>query len=151
MTDLTTNMTNRVKMTAPLTCHCFAIRQLARHVSKLYERHLGKAHITSTQYSILVLLQRSPRTTMRDLAGVMVMERTTLLRAIKPLQREGLVTSAHEPGSPQLAFSVTRKGAVRIEKARPLWQAAQQEYEALAGPERAARFRSDSFDLTRET
>jgi len=35
-------------------CNCFATRQAARHVTRLYERHLAGADVTSAQYSILV-------------------------------------------------------------------------------------------------
>jgi hypothetical protein len=31
---------------------CFALRQAARHISKLYERHLSEVGITPTQFSI---------------------------------------------------------------------------------------------------
>ena len=136
----------------PYDCNCFATRQLARHVSKIYERHLAHAQITSTQFTILIFLHGSDGLTMSDLSRRMVMDRTTLLRAIKPLQRDDLVTSAPKVGDTrQLAFSVTPAGLRKIEEALPLWQAAQQEYEAKIGPERAARLRQDFHEFTRET
>ena len=134
----------------PIDCHCFATRQLARHVSKLYERHLSRVRLTSTQLSILVFLQQSPGMTMNELARMMVMDRTTLLRAVKPLQREGLVVSAPTTCvARQLAFSVVPKGARKIEEALPLWQAAQREYEAQIGSQQAKRLRRQFLNMTR--
>ena len=70
---------------------CFAIRQAARHISQLYERHLSEVRITPTQFSIVSALERAPDMTMAELAQAMVMERTTLVRALQPLLRNGLV------------------------------------------------------------
>ncbi|RDJ22274.1 MarR family transcriptional regulator [Bosea caraganae] len=136
-------------MTGPLACHCFATRQLARHVTKLYERHLAPSGLTGTQLSILSFLHQTPGLAMSELSHIMVMDRTTLLRAIKPLERDGLVASARKPGdSRQFAFSVSPAGLSKIERTLPLWQAAQQEYETLVGAERAAGLRRDFHELT---
>ena len=136
----------------PLACHCFATRQLARYVTKLYERHLAPAGITGTQLSILNFLRERPGMSMSELSRVMVMDRTTLLRAVKPLQGGGFVTSARRPGdSRQLALSVSPAGLHKIEQAVPLWQAAQQEYEAQVGAERAAAMRREFHELTHAT
>lgn len=71
---------------------CFAVRQAARRLSQLYERHLSAAGLTPTQFSILGALGArgangvsagalAPSLTMAQLARTMVMDRTTLLRA----------------------------------------------------------------------
>ena len=70
---------------------CFAVRQAARHISQLYERHLSAVRITPTQFSIVSALARMPEMTMAELAQAMVMERTTLVRVLQPLLRSGLV------------------------------------------------------------
>ena len=61
---------------------CFAVRQAARHISQLYERHLSAVRITPTQFSIVSALARMPEMTMAELAQAMVMERTTLVRVL---------------------------------------------------------------------
>ena len=76
-----------------LDCNCFAIRQAARFVSQLYERHVSQAGVTAAQFTLLAAIHRRPGVTMVELADAMVMERTTLVRALKPLQRDGLVTA----------------------------------------------------------
>jgi DNA-binding MarR family transcriptional regulator len=80
---------------SPENDDCFAIRQAARHISQLYERHLSEAEVTPTQFSILTVLRRGAPLTMLELAQVMVMDRTTLVRALRPLLRNGLI--AGEP------------------------------------------------------
>jgi len=132
-------------------CNCFATRQAARHITRLYERHLSTANITSAQFSILVALSQQSRMNMSELASALVMDRTTLLRAIKPLQRDGLVMS--KPGSRdtrQLVFTLSTVGRRKLKQAQRHWQAAQREFESQVGAKRATRMRRDLLALARQ-
>jgi len=137
--------------TSTLTsCNCFAIRQAARHVTKLYERHLADAQLTSAQFSILGALGEGGPMIMADLASVLVMDRTTLLRAMKPLQREDLLKSTSSPEDPrQLVFSLSPAGLRKLKQALPLWNKAQQEFETEVGTGEAARLRRSLLALAR--
>ncbi len=87
---------------------------------------------------------------MGELSRIMVMDRTTLLRASKPLPRDGLVSSAPKRAdSRQPAFTISPTGLPKIEETRPLWHAAQQEYEAQIETERASRLRQDLLSSPR--
>jgi DNA-binding MarR family transcriptional regulator len=124
-------------------CNCFAVRQAARQVTRHYERHFAAAELTSAQFSILVALSEEKCMTMLDLAQVLVMDRTTLLRAMKPLQREELLKSVASDADPrQLVFSLTPAGERKLKQALPLWLKAQEEFEAGIGSREAARLRS---------
>src|SRR6185437_12753531 len=68
------------------------LRQAARHVSQIYDRHMAQVGLRGTQYSILSKLDRVGPMSLGRLAEIMVMERTALSRAIGPLQRDGLVS-----------------------------------------------------------
>ena len=130
------------------SCNCFAVRQAARQVTRLYESHLAEAGLTSAQFSILGALGEGGPMTMADLASALVMDRTTLLRAMKPLQREDLLKT--NPGSAdprQLVFSLSTAGERRLKEALPLWHKAQEEFEAEIGPREAARLRQSLLSL----
>jgi DNA-binding MarR family transcriptional regulator len=73
---------------------CFALRQAARYVSQIYERHLSEADITPTQFSILCMLGCGKTLTMIELAQAMAMDGTTLVRALRPLLHSGPVADA---------------------------------------------------------
>jgi DNA-binding MarR family transcriptional regulator len=137
--------------TSALTsCNCFAIRQAARHVTKLYERHLGDAQLTSAQFSILGVLGDRGAMTMADLASVLVMDRTTLLRAMKPLQREDLLKTTSGSDDPrQLVFSLSPAGVRKLKQALPLWRKAQEEFEAEVGAGESARLRRSLLALAK--
>jgi DNA-binding MarR family transcriptional regulator len=129
---------------------CFAIRQAARYVSQLYDRHLAQVGLTITQFSILNRIRRAAPMTMKRLADEMVMERTTLVRALQPLQRDGLLLSRiGEAKSRELALSLTEAGEVKLVAARLLWRAAQDEFERRFGAQRAASLRRELFAMTK--
>jgi len=131
-------------------CNCFAARQAARHVTRLYERHLAGAEVTSAQFSILVLLDEQRGMSMNELAAALVMDRTTLLRALKPLQRDGFVNSKRSGSDPrQLVLALSADGHRRLKEATRLWRKAQTEFETQVGSERAARMRSELLALAR--
>jgi DNA-binding MarR family transcriptional regulator len=129
-------------------CNCFAVRQAARQVTKLYEGFLAEAGLTSAQFSILVALGEEGRMTMLELAKVLVMDRTTLLRAMKPLQREDLLRSGASAGDArQLVFSLSPAGERRLKQAQPLWKRAQEEFESGMGAREAAQLRGTLLAL----
>ena len=91
--------------------------------------------------------------TMSELARAMVMDRTSLVRAIKPMQRDGWLKTEPALDEPRkLVLSLTDNGLEQVREARPLWQKGpQQEFEAQVGSERAAQWRHDFFEMTRNT
>lgn len=128
---------------------CFALRQASRHISKLYERHLSEADITPTQFSILRTLDRCPNLTMADLAKAMVMDRTTLVRALKPLLRRGLVVApADGPSNRRLRVVLTARGSSKLDEAAAHWAAAQACFEQSFGQQQATHLRSELFRMT---
>jgi DNA-binding MarR family transcriptional regulator len=130
-------------------CNCFALRQAARYVTQIYERHLSRVGVTAAQFTIMAKLARKPQLTMVDLADSMVMERTTLVRALKPLQRDGLVTSeASEHDGRTYLFSLSDAGKHLFEQAAAAWREAQEEFESKFGRARAKALRSELFNLT---
>ena len=128
---------------------CFAVRQAARHLSQLYERHLSAAGLTPTQFSILGALGRASSLTMAELGRSMVMERTTLVRALRPLLRCALVADAPDRGERRRRLALTPAGRTRLGAAHEHWRAAQDEFERRFGAQRAAWLRRELFRITR--
>lgn len=130
---------------------CFAVRQAARYVSQLYDRHLASIGLRTAQFTLMSRLERLGRaTTMVELAGVLVMDRTTLVRAIKPLRRDGLLVGRYlEEGRKTLQLDLTGAGREKLQAARKCWYAAQQEFEQRFGIERAAALRHELLVITK--
>ncbi|MGU7783057.1 MarR family winged helix-turn-helix transcriptional regulator [Burkholderia sp. PU8-34] len=130
-------------------CNCFALRQATRFVTQIYERHLSPVGVTPAQFSIMAILSRRPDVLMSDLADALVMDRTTLLRALKPLQRDGLVaTGVSEQDARAHALNLTKQGVRVFGQAKCAWQAAQEEFETQFGQGRAKALRDELFSVT---
>jgi DNA-binding MarR family transcriptional regulator len=132
-------------------CNCFALRQAARYVTQIYERHLRDVGLKAAQFTILAKLSRSPGLTMMELADAMVMERTTLVRALKPLQRDGLVASELSPQDGRShVLSLSTSGEAIYAQARIAWHEAQAEFELKVGAQKAKALRTELFSMTAE-
>ena len=111
---------------ATLPCACTTLRKASRAVARLYERHLAEVGLSATQFAILRALERGGTSNLRPLADELVMERTSLYRAIAPLERGGLIVIEAAAGDARARrASLTAAGSRRIAEALPHWQAAQ--------------------------
>jgi DNA-binding MarR family transcriptional regulator len=125
-------------------CHCLALRQAARHVTRLYDQSLAPTGLRSTQFSILSKLKRLGPLSVNALAAEMAMDRTTLGRTMLPLERDGLITigsGAQDRRSKEL--KLTKAGGRRLDAALALWAEAQKRFEAEFGSKRAASLRGE--------
>jgi DNA-binding MarR family transcriptional regulator len=139
-------------MNRPLSydeCNCFALRQAARYVTQIYERHLAQVGMTAAQFTIMAKLARKPESTMLEIAESMVMDRTTLVRALKPLQRDGyVVAEPSKEDSRTFLLSLSAGGETVFDKAVVAWREAQDEFEKKFGRARAKALRAELFSMT---
>ena len=63
------------------------MRQTARHVTQFYDQFLAPTGLRTTQFSILAKLKRKGPMTINAPATDLVVDRTTLGRTIRPLER----------------------------------------------------------------
>jgi len=126
----------------PTACNCLALRQAARHVSQIYDAHLALVGLRTTQYSILAKLKRLGPLSINELANSMVMDRTTLGRAIRPLERDKLLAIGAGDDGRTRSLRLTATGAARLKAATEKWREAQQEFETAFGAHDAAELRT---------
>jgi DNA-binding MarR family transcriptional regulator len=135
------------KLSGPDLCHCLAARRSARYLTRLYDRHLSASGLSISQFSVLALVDQHPAISIAALAEFMVMERTTLLRALKPLRDGGFLLCEAHGSKSTLEFSLSAEGRSKHFEAEPYWRAAQKEFEEYAGKERAADLRGTILDV----
>src|ERR1700676_5375236 len=142
MAQLTEHAPIHVAPSSSRRCHCSALREAARYVTLLYDRHLAAAELSSTQFSILTRLKEPGPTTINALAQALVMDRTTLGRNILPLQRRRLiVVKRGETDARRKELHLTKAGLARLEAAFDGWATAQAQFEGTLGKERALQLR----------
>jgi DNA-binding MarR family transcriptional regulator len=118
-------------------CSCFLLRKAARHVTMFYSRALAPTGLTATQYSLLVELDAAGPVTLNAFARIMVMDRSTLGRNVRPLEREGLM--ALEIGEDRRARNLilTDAGKKRLKEAKPVWRNAEDAFRRIVGRDRS--------------
>ncbi len=115
-------------------CHCQALRQAARRVSAFYDAALAPLGLRVSQFGILSRLHRHGPRGIQALATDLVMDRTTLGRNIRPLERDGLLCAVVDPADRRFhLLSITPRGVELVIAARPAWVAAQAGFEARYG------------------
>ena len=106
-------------------CTCFNLRKATRVVTQFFDQALQPSGLLVTQFTILVAIALSTPRTVNALAQSLAMDRTTLTRNLKPLEREGLIQI--QPGQDQRTrvISLTAQGQATLAAAFPLWEHAQ--------------------------
>jgi len=131
-----------------IACNCFASRKAARLVTKLYEDHLSRVGLTSTQFSMLVYVDEIGAVSMKDLALALAMERTSVVRALQPLERDGFVViGPDQEDERRNVVRLTQAGRAKLAEAVPVWQQAQAEFESRCGAGMAAQLRESLLAL----
>lgn len=114
-------------------CAAGTLRRATRSITRVYDNRLANVGLTTTQFSILRALEKSgAQVALTELADELVFERTSLYRALEPLEREGLIAITAGAGRAKLA-ALTPKGVRRIAQALPHWTAAQEAFLAQFG------------------
>lgn len=119
-------------VTTASPCTCLRLRKLSRQLTNLYDQHLAPFGLTVTQYGLLAHLRSLNGIGVGALAEAMVMDPTALTRALRPLQRDGLVRLATASRDRRArSVHLTDKGRATHEAARPCWRQAQQQVDDL--------------------
>jgi len=106
-------------------CACFNMRKVTRAVTQFYDRTLEPTGIRATQFTLLVALTSTKGKTLTEIADSLVMDRTTLTRNLKPLEKLELITTTQTLDKRSKAYVLTEKGEQTVERCIPLWEQAQ--------------------------
>lgn len=124
-------------------CNCRAVRQAARFVTNIYDRHLAPSGLRISQFGILAVLKHKGPLTINELAAELVIDRTTLGRNILPIEREGLIAVKPSPiDRRSKELHLTAAGEKRYREARKYWLEAQNQFESAFGSKRTADLRA---------
>lgn len=129
-------------------CASTSVRRLDRALSRLYDDALRPTGLGVNQYALLSLIARAPAPpTVGTLADAQVMDRTTLTRVLAPLERDGLVTLTPGPDRRTRTVAITPAGREKVDAARPLWRAAQDQITLALGNDGMEHLLADMADM----
>ena len=125
-------------------CNCLAVRQAARYITQFYDRYLAAAGLRTTQYGVLSRLKRQGPMSINTLAAELVVDRTTLGRNIRPLERDALIAIESDPSDGRTKIlRLTKAGDARYQRAQKHWAEAQRNFERAYGGKQASQLREN--------
>jgi DNA-binding MarR family transcriptional regulator len=138
----------RLEAEGPLCC-CGNLRKAVRAVTQFYDEALRSSGVRASQLGLLASSSALGPTTMNRLADFMVMDRTTLSRNLRPLQKQGLVRVSEGEDRREREITVTRQGQDLLARVYPLWRGAQTRIVKTFGQQRMQRLLSDLSALVK--
>ena len=117
-------------------CICINLRQTSLAITRFYDAALEPSGLKVTQYSVLKNARRLEPVSISRLAEDLGLDRTTLGRNLRILERENLVVLG--PGQEdqrEHSVRLTDQGRQALAIAYPLWKQAQLKITQGLGPE----------------
>lgn len=119
--------TSSISMKGPVksSCICIMLRRAASSITEMYDNVLKDVGITVNQFSIMANLNKLGTATTTELADYIGLDRSTLVRNLKPIMAMGYINDISGKGERNNQLRITSSGIHLLEKARPLWQMSQ--------------------------
>ena len=115
-------------------CYCIILRNASRKVTALYDAALEPFGVTLAQFSLLRRIKRREPISITELAHLAELDRSTMGRNVKVLERHGLVQAIAGTDQREAAVILTDAGRRVLIDAAPAWDGVQAGIEARLGP-----------------
>lgn len=116
-------------------CICTALRSAALGATRDYDEALRPSGLKVTMYRLLKRIRAEDGASISALSRAVGLDRSTLGRNLRVLERQGLVSLSGAPDERARAIRLTAQGAAALDRAEPLWRTAQAEMTARLGRE----------------
>jgi DNA-binding MarR family transcriptional regulator len=125
-----------------LGCACATSRQVARVLTQLYDSRLRSTGMEAPQFALMMTLEKQGPCSQADLGRRYALDKTTVSRNLKLLERNGWIASRPASDKRKRQFTLTPAGRERLAAAKPEWKKAQTELRSgMTGEEWDAMFR----------
>jgi DNA-binding MarR family transcriptional regulator len=114
-------------------CACFKVRRFNRVLTQHFATALRASELEATQLPVLARIAAQP-VTLAQLADWLAMDRTTLLRNLKPLERHGWIEDITGNDGRARSLRVTAAGRRQLVEVEPVWRRAQARVLAAFAP-----------------
>lgn len=105
------------------SCYCIALRKVSRRLTALYDEAMAPFGITISQFSQLRNIKYRQPVSLSELAEVLELDRSTVGRNTKILQRMGLVVAqASTEDLRETVLSLSGEAVALLAKATPVWR-----------------------------
>lgn len=119
------------------SCYCIVLRKASRRISALYDEALAPYGINIAQFSAMRSINRNAPISLTELAHKQDLDRSTVGRNMKVLERMGIVISETGKDQREALLSLTPEGKDLLERADPIWEEVQDRIETRLGADHA--------------
>ncbi|MDK2935101.1 MAG: MarR family winged helix-turn-helix transcriptional regulator [Eubacteriaceae bacterium] len=116
-------------------CNCLNLRRASLAITEIYDHYLVPCQLSVSQFSILKHIIAMEPASVSELAAEIRLDRTTLVRNLKPLEQQGLIHDIAQSGTRNRQLCLTAAGREKIEQADAYWELAQKQIETQLGQE----------------
>jgi DNA-binding MarR family transcriptional regulator len=125
-----------------IECYCTTLRAATRRITAVYDAALEPAGVNAAQFGLLRRLSSGPLS-IQQLAVAAELERSTVARNVRVLERSGLITlTAGSEDRRTTVIRLSERGSAALRMAAPLWESAQHRVEERLGAEAAVALRT---------
>ncbi len=107
------------------SCYCIKLRNASRRLTAIYDAALAPLGINVTQFSQLRRIRRQQPVSLTDLARQSDLDRSTVGRNAKVLERMGLVAAVPVTDHRETALALSERGEALLKDAVPIWEEVQ--------------------------
>ena len=140
--------TSKLDLSGTGYCASFNFRRTARAVTRMYDMAMQESGIRSTQFTMLVGIAKNQPVSIGALADILIIDRTTLTRSLRLLQKEGLIRISRRSVMRQRFLTIAPKGARTLARSLPAWRKAQKQFVATVGSEHWIELRNELEKIT---
>lgn len=115
-------------------CNCLNLRRAAQALTRVYDESVtGSSGISLNQFALLRNINELAPVSVSDLSAALRLDRTTLVRTLKPLEKLALIEDLAAAGTRSRELTLTRKGQETLAAANTGWVSAQNRLRAELG------------------
>jgi DNA-binding MarR family transcriptional regulator len=124
-------------------CASLNFRRTSRMVTRMYDIAMQESGVRSTQFALLVGIAKLQPVTMGALAQVLMLDRSTLTRSLRLLEKEGMIEISKRAAMRQRFLRLTHSGEKALQRSLPLWRAAHARFVEAVGADYWLKLRNE--------
>ena len=129
------NMNRKIFDKQSAVCNCINLRRSSQAITEFYDEMLASSGLKISQYLLLSNIKHLGPVSVSSLALEIRLDRTTIVRNLKPLEERGFIIDVATKGTRNRQLKLTDRGFEILEMAAPLWVKAQNFIQQYLGKE----------------
>jgi len=147
MNEIKNKLTQPSWRPVPSRCICSNVRRSSRAITKFYDNAMESSGLKITQFAMLRNIMVSGPLSASELAKILRLDRTTLVRNLKALQIDEFIEDSADDDARRRPLVITKKGRAAVEAAIPYWEKVQSTIKSRLGAKNLEKFVSTLMEI----